>query len=306
MSQSFAARLTRQPIAYDSAAAAETRSDFSDLGPGLAALLAATAGCSPYLRGGMLRESEWLRGALAQAPEQALQTELRLLDPVPLAEMPAALRQAKRRIALLAALADLGGVWPLADVTAALTALADRAVNLPLQRLIEGEVRRGKLPDLGHLHGMVVFAMGKMGAGELNYSSDIDLICLFDETLYPGTEQDARAAFIRVTRKLTGILSDLTSGGYVFRTDLRLRPDAAVTPVCLAMGFAESYYEAEGRTWERAAWIKATDDPPGNCDAGHGRRAPRRAVPGGRGCAGAWHGHPRSPHSRGVCATRRG
>ena len=66
-----------------------------------------------------------------------------------------------------------------------------------------------------------------MGAGELNYSSDIDLICLFDETRYPGDEQEARAAFIRVARRMTAILSDVTDG-YVFRTDLRLRPDASV------------------------------------------------------------------------------
>jgi glutamate-ammonia-ligase adenylyltransferase len=257
MSQTFAARLTRQPIAFDPAPEAEIRSDFSDLPPEVTSLLAATAGCSPYLRGLMTRESDWLRAALAMRPEAALQAELDRLDPLPLADLPAALRQSKRRLALLAALCDLGGIWPLAEVTGALTALADRAVDLPLQRLIADEVRRGKLTDLGPAHGMVVFAMGKMGAGELNYSSDIDLICLFDETLYPGTELDARAAFIRVTRRLTAILSDVTAEGYVFRTDLRLRPDSGVTPVCLTMGFAMAYYEAEGRTWERAAWIKA-------------------------------------------------
>ena len=268
MTQPFVARLTRQPIAFDAAAAAEIRSEFSGLSPDLAVLLGNAAGCSPYLLGLMGRESVWLHGALPAAPEQVLRAELHLLDAVPLAELPSALRQAKRRVALLAALADLGGVWQLVDVTAALTALADRAVDLPLTRLIAEEVRRGKLPDLGPRHGMVVFAMGKMGARELNYSSDIDLICLFDETLYPGTQQDARAAFIRVTRKLTAMLSDITAEGYVFRTDLRLRPDAAVTPVCLAMGFAESYYESEGRTWERAAWIKARPCG-GDLAAGH-------------------------------------
>ncbi len=103
---------------------------------------------------------------------------------------------------------------------------------------------------------MVALAMGKMGAGELNYSSDIDLICLFDETRYPGEEQEARASFIKVTRRMTAILSD-TTDGYVFRSDLRLRPDASVTPVCLSMAAAEAYYEAEGRTWERGAYIKA-------------------------------------------------
>jgi [glutamine synthetase] adenylyltransferase / [glutamine synthetase]-adenylyl-L-tyrosine phosphorylase len=115
---------------------------------------------------------------------------------------------------------------------------------------------------------MVVLAMGKMGARELNYSSDIDLICLFDETRFaPDDYHDARASFIRVTRKLCGLLSDYTSEGYVFRTDLRLRPDPSVTPVCLSMDAAERYYESVGRTWERAAYIKARPCA-GDLDAG--------------------------------------
>jgi [glutamine synthetase] adenylyltransferase / [glutamine synthetase]-adenylyl-L-tyrosine phosphorylase len=99
---------------------------------------------------------------------------------------------------------------------------------------------------------------GQDGAGELNYSSDIDLIVLFDETRY-GDEAypEARAQFIRATRRMAATLSDNTAEGYVFRTDLRLRPDPSVTPVCLSMEAAERYYESLGRTWERAAYIKA-------------------------------------------------
>ncbi|MCB2158892.1 MAG: glutamine-synthetase adenylyltransferase, partial [Rhodobacteraceae bacterium] len=112
--------------------------------------------------------------------------------------------------------------------------------------------------DVATAGGLVSIAMGKTGAAELNYSSDIDLICLFDETRYdPDDVQDARASFIRVVRRMTAMLSDMTPEGYVFRTDLRLRPDASVTPVCISMGAAEQYYEAQGRTWERAAYIKA-------------------------------------------------
>jgi glutamate-ammonia-ligase adenylyltransferase len=100
--------------------------------------------------------------------------------------------------------------------------------------------------------------MGKGGAFELNYSSDIDLICLFDETRYdPDDYFEVRAALIRATRKMSGLLNDVTADGYVFRTDLRLRPDPSVTPVCMAMAAAEAYYESVGRTWERAAYIKA-------------------------------------------------
>jgi glutamate-ammonia-ligase adenylyltransferase len=105
---------------------------------------------------------------------------------------------------------------------------------------------------------MVALAMGKMGANELNYSSDIDLICLFDETRFDANDfADARMAFVRATRAMTALLSDLTGEGYVFRTDLRLRPDPSATPVCIAMEAAERYYESLGRTWERAAFIKA-------------------------------------------------
>src|SRR5690606_2374518 len=98
------------------------------------------------------------------------------------------------------------------------------------------EIRRGKLPktyaDAG---GIFALAMGKGGARELNYSSDIDLIILYDDTAYTEDDQfEARAALIRATRKMAATLSDVTGHGYVFRTDLRLRPDASVTPVCIS------------------------------------------------------------------------
>ena len=256
----LAARITRLPIAFDRAAAADLRADLPGFAPEVMELMAATAGCSPYLRGLMLREADWLRAAV-EAPDAALATTLAAADTLTAEALPLALRQAKRRVALLAALCDLGGAWTLEQVTGALTALADKAVHLSLTTLVAEEIRRGKLPgatpdDAATAGGMVALAMGKMGAGELNYSSDIDLICLFDETRYPGEEQEARASFIKVTRRMTTILSDATDG-YVFRSDLRLRPDASVTPVCLSMAAAEAYYEAEGRTWERAAYIKA-------------------------------------------------
>ena len=256
----FADRLIRQPIPFDAAAAADARAALPGFAPEVVEFLAAVAGCSPYLKGLMSRETDWLRAALDD-PEPAFAALLAGLDGTALEVLPDALRRAKRRAALLTALADLGGLWALETVTEALTGLADRAVHLSLTALVEAEIRRGKLPgatldDAARGAGMVALAMGKMGAGELNYSSDIDLICLFDETRYPGNEQEARAAFIRVARRMTAILSDVTDG-YVFRTDLRLRPDASVMPVCLSMAAAEAYYESHGRTWERAAYIKA-------------------------------------------------
>jgi glutamate-ammonia-ligase adenylyltransferase len=255
--------LTRCPLPHDPESGASARALFPDLPSDLADLVAGTAGCSPYLATLMRREQDWLTEAFTRPPACSVQTELAGLGDVALSELSARLRQAKRRIALLAALADLGGVWSLDQVTGALTDLADRACDVSLQALLAEEIRRGKLPgmsadDAATGAGMVILAMGKMGARELNYSSDIDLICLFDETRFaPDDYHDARAAFIRATRKLCGLLSDHTAEGYVFRTDLRLRPDPSVTPVCLSMEAAERYYESLGRTWERAAYIKA-------------------------------------------------
>ncbi len=268
---SFAARLTRSPIAHEADVGADMARRFAGLPPEVAALLGATAGCSPYLRDLMLREEAWLREAIAQPPEAVLDA-LVGLPALPSDSLAAPLREAKRRVALLVALCDLGGVWALPEVTGALTRLADAAVARCVVSLVADEIRRGKLPgavpeDAAFGAGMVVFAMGKMGAHELNYSSDIDLICLCDETRYPDAAPEARAAFIRVTRRMAALLSDVTQDGYVFRTDLRLRPDAAVTPVCLSMAAAEAYYEAQGRTWERAAWIKARPCA-GDLDAG--------------------------------------
>ncbi|PVA08089.1 putative nucleotidyltransferase substrate binding domain-containing protein [Thalassorhabdomicrobium marinisediminis] len=258
----FASRLTRSPDPYDADRAAEGVAAFGDCPPEVRGLIAGAAGCSPYLHGLLAKEGDWLKGALDD-PEAALEAELATAADLALGALMPGLRQAKRRVALLTALADLGGVWSLEEVTGALTRLADVAVDVTLKRLVAAEIKRGKLPgqepqDAETAGGMVSIAMGKGGAHELNYSSDIDLICLFDETRFdPDSYHDARQAFVRVTRKMTATLSDLTGDGYVFRTDLRLRPDPSVTPVCLSMEAAERYYESLGRTWERGAYIKA-------------------------------------------------
>jgi glutamate-ammonia-ligase adenylyltransferase len=258
----FSSRITRSPRAYEPEQGDELAREFAHLPPELVELLAATGGCSPYLKTLAEREKDWLTQAF-EAPEAALEAEFSSLAPIAPDQLGDALRQAKRRVALLTGLADLAGVWPLEQVTGRLTQFADLAVDLAMKAMISAEIRRGKLPGMGEDDvatgaGMVALAMGKMGAGELNYSSDIDLICLFDETRFSkGDYPDARAAFVRATRRMAALLNDRTNEGYVFRTDLRLRPDPAVTPVCMAMARAESYYESLGRTWERAAYIKA-------------------------------------------------
>ncbi len=259
----LADRITRAPRPHDAATAAEVAQRFAGEPGPVRDLLAGTAACSGFLGSLIAREEAWLREALTQPPEAACAAILAAMAADTSAALGDALRIGRRRMALLVALADLGGAWSLDAVTGALTALADRAVGLALHTLVAEEIGRGKLPgvtaaDTAEAAGMFVLAMGKMGAGELNYSSDVDLIVLFDETRHdPDAYADLRRGFIRVTQKLVKLLSEVTAEGYVFRVDLRLRPDPSVTPVCIATEPAEHYYESFGRTWERAAYIKA-------------------------------------------------
>jgi glutamate-ammonia-ligase adenylyltransferase len=258
----FASRISRLPHAFDPEQGADALAAAPWATGDVVKLIDGACGCSPYLKSLTEKESDWLERALDD-PETALIDEHKELRDTAPDALPSRLRQAKRRVALLTGLADLAGVWPLETVTQALTDFADLAVHLALRATIRHEIKRGKLPgqtedDADVAGGMVALAMGKMGAGELNYSSDVDLICLFDETRFePDDYHEARSSFVRATRKMCAMLSDITGEGYVFRTDLRLRPDPSVTPVCLAMEAAERYYESLGRTWERAAYIKA-------------------------------------------------
>src|SRR5271163_3172530 len=180
------------------------------------------------------------------------------------AELMRALRRAKRESALLIALADIGGVWDVVAATEALTRFADAAVGAALAFLLRKHARAGLLaldpdaPDPQSGSGVVVLALGKHGARELNYSSDVDLIVLYDQaaaSIPPGAEPGP--LFERVTKALSRLLQERTSDGYVLRVDLRLRPDPASTPVALSTLSAYSYYETVGQNWERAAFIKA-------------------------------------------------
>jgi len=258
----FASRITRTPIAFDPDHGADIAALFGDLPPELLEVLVGTAGCSPYLKELMEKDPDWLREALSGTPEVAFQSAMQLSGDTD-STLRTSLRIGKRRIALLTGLADLAGVWSLEQVTGALTDFAGLATDTAMKFQVGQEIRRGKLPGMGEddiatAGGMVALAMGKMGGHELNYSSDIDLIMLFDDSRFDRDDfHEARSSHVRATRRMAAMLSELTADGYVFRTDLRLRPDPAVTPVCVSMEAAERYYESLGRTWERAAHIKA-------------------------------------------------
>ncbi len=233
-----------------------------------ARLLDAVFGNSPFLSQCLLAEPEFthalLRDGAAQAYERAL-TDLRRAAPpqTDSATVMRALRQAKRRVALLTAIADITGAWKLGKVTATLTDFAERAISAAAAHLLREAHDAGDIaladsdaPETGS--GLVVLGMGKLGARELNYSSDIDLIVLYDEECVAYAGKDSlQQMFVRMVRKLVHMLEERTGDGYVFRTDLRLRPDPASTPPALSILAAETYYESTGQNWERAAMIKA-------------------------------------------------
>ncbi|MCA8880685.1 MAG: glutamine-synthetase adenylyltransferase [Rhodobacteraceae bacterium] len=259
----FADAIIRLPLPFEPERAEDVLSGLDWAQGELRALLFGAAGCSPYLAGLIGRQRDWLETALAGEADAALAGVLDALAPGSVKETGTQLRIAKQRVALLVALADLGGVWPLDKVTGGLTRLADTALDVALKSALMPDVTRGRLPgaeeaDLADACGLFALAMGKMGAFELNYSSDIDLICLFDDSRY-GTDDlpEIRAAMVKAVRRAMALLSDITDEGYVFRTDLRLRPDPSVTPVAISISAAERYYEGAGRTWERAAFVKA-------------------------------------------------
>ena len=234
-------------------------------------LRAAAASRSPHLDRLLKREGAWLDGAWDD-PGAALRAVAAEARGARGRDAGTLLRRAKDRTSLLVALCDLGGRWPLERVTEALTALADAALSAALAVACEAEARRGVLPADPAEAGLFALAMGKMGAGELNYSSDVDLVLLFDRARYGGRYGDARAGMIRAARAAMRLLSEVTAEGYVFRTDLRLRPDPSTTPLILPTDAAERYYESLGRAWERAAHVKA--------------RAAAGDVPGGEGYLG--------------------
>jgi len=248
------------PIAHEPDLGIEAAQRLGLTSGALFELVKGVAGSSPYLRGLLEKEAAFAASIWDANPDDLL---AQVLDFDVTDDIATTLRRVKRQVALLTALCDLSGAWQLSQVTRALTLLADRAVHVTLKHLVAQFIERGKIPQAAGIDpdkcaGIFVLAMGKMGAYELNYSSDIDLICLFDDSYYEVQDlAELRPHFIRIIQQMCKILSDVTKDGYVFRTDLRLRPNPSVTPVCISTTAAEKYYETEGRTWERGAFIKA-------------------------------------------------
>jgi [glutamine synthetase] adenylyltransferase / [glutamine synthetase]-adenylyl-L-tyrosine phosphorylase len=249
-------------------ASGETLSALLAAHPALAKVLGGIAESAPYLWHLAQADPARLLRLLTNDPETAWVALLsRLREDAAAAKGAAAimrvLRRGKAEAALLIALADVGGVWSVTRLTAALTEFADSALAGTVRHLLGEAARLGKLvvrdaDDPAAGSGYVVVAMGKMGGAELNFSSDIDLIVFFDPAagaLAPDVEPVP--FFVRLTRELVKLLQERTADGYVFRVDLRLRPDPASTQIAIATEAALDYYESRGQNWERAALIKA-------------------------------------------------
>ena len=231
-------------------------------------LIEAVTGNSPYLGLSLTRDLPFARRLFTEGFDASFAGLLAELtaeyqDETDIAKLMTGLRLAKRRAALLIGVADICGAWELERVTGALSELAETTLELAAAHLLRAAAAKGALalpdprrPLLGS--GLIILAMGKFGARELNYSSDIDLIVLYDDAAVKTADPDNLArTFIRLARDLVRIMDERTRDGYVFRTDLRLRPDPGATPSAVAVSAAEIYYASVGQNWERAAMIKA-------------------------------------------------
>ncbi len=227
-------------------------------------LVEATASASPYLRGLIERYPRYVLGCFDATPQAALQRLLANTCEIAAnakteADLMTGLRIAKAKSAVMIALSDIGGAWSVSQTTLALTQFADTALCGAVDWLLRDAARRaGAEADAApETSGYVVIAMGKYGAYELNYSSDIDLMVFFDPHRTGAVASDPATHYVRLTRRLVKILQERTGDGYVFRVDLRLRPDPRATSVAIALEAAAQYYESMGQNWERAAMIKA-------------------------------------------------
>ncbi len=279
--RSLLTRFTLTPLPGDASRAASLVSDLVarargvdggedtahliEASPDVAAFLGGVMENAPYLRDLAMRDPVALGDILNGDPEAYIEALCAAaLEPVDEeAVLMRRLREVKAKAALAIALADIGGAWSVVEVTRALSDIADVSLSATVRFLFRDYARQGKItgideddPERGT--GYVVIAMGKHGARELNYSSDTDLIVFYDPDRAPLSDPyDAPAFFVRLTKRLVKIMQERTADGYVFRVDLRLRPDPGATPVAISTVAALTYYESMGQNWERAALIKA-------------------------------------------------
>lgn len=241
-------------------------------GGALKDFLVAAFSLSPFLRDTASVSPSFLAQAIGEPVEPALSSLIqrarnawRPVDgKIPSeSEVMTVLRSAKRAFSFILALADLARIFTAKETTCWLSEFAEASVASAVDHLLLATHESGKLKlvdpaDPSRGSGLIVLGMGKLGGRELNYSSDIDIVVFFDpEVGILADPLDASEIYGRMMRRLIRILQDRTADGYVFRTDLRLRPDPGSTPLAVSMDAALIYYEGRGQNWERAAYIKA-------------------------------------------------
>ena len=236
--------------------------------PEVYALLRSLFGNSPYLSRLALHNPDVIRDLASQGVTLSwcdLMAEIAICESqcvgMNVKDLKYRLRRFKQHAALILAVAEIAQAWSGAEAMAAQSFFAERMVRVCLRYGLGKLVQKRALavpdseePEKGS--GFFILGVGKLGAWELNYSSDIDLIVLYDEMIeHPIPEYSS--LFIRLTQDVIQLLEERTAEGYVFRVDLRLRPDPGATPVALSVAAAQTYYASFGQNWERAALIKA-------------------------------------------------
>ncbi|UTW53853.1 bifunctional [glutamine synthetase] adenylyltransferase/[glutamine synthetase]-adenylyl-L-tyrosine phosphorylase [Kordiimonas sp. SCSIO 12610] len=247
----------------------------SHLNPSQKENIACLFGNSPFLSAIAQRNIEFTAQLFANGPDFTIDIIWKELSKPyvknsGVADLMENLRILKAKVALTCAYADVVKEWPLHKTTKALSDFASQSLNTALAFLLTREAQKGNIElDIGDSEtvninivrycGFFILGMGKLGANELNYSSDIDLIALYDPSKvnYTG-RKSIKHFFVSITQELMQIMERRTMHGYVFRTDLRLRPDPGSTPVAISIEAAETYYHTVAANWERSAMIKAT------------------------------------------------
>ena len=266
------------PLTFDRERADRTLAGLRTLAPDICevaefrAVIESAAGNSPYLARLMLKDPSFLARLLEDDPGSCLAhlngAALSAGEEADEAAAMRRLRVAKRGAALAFGLYDIAGIFELGELTARLTRFADASVKGALRFALADARQAAGFADpierLEESSGLIVLAMGKMGAFELNYSSDIDLVVFYDDERFPFE----RTRAVELVKRLLKLLAEPTADGYVFRVDLRLRPDAGATQIAVSASAAELYYESMGQNWERAAWIKARQCA-GDAEAGN-------------------------------------
>lgn len=248
-----------------SAAGRQTRAELGDQG---AFLLDRIFGHSPFLSECALKEPAVVEAFAASGADAAHAVASRdLPDHSAMVAMTPAeaarnLRIVRRRFALAVALADISGAWSVEQVLGTWSGFAEQLLQAATSHLLGPDARQS---------GYAIIALGKLGSRELNYSSDIDLAIFYDRQspAFPVEARDGKEArfFTRVTQRLVNLFQERTENGYLFRMDLRLRPDPGSTPLAVSVEAAELYYGAMAQNWERAVFIRARPIA-GDVDAG--------------------------------------